>query len=1610
MDNRPTYIAAASIHSESSAESGSVFDSISNAPKFWGLALGSGAVSIANSFITLGNLFQRKEDQESQINFGKWLADYDTDFAKYYRENATSIDTWGFVASSFLPGIGGIKALNLGQKALTTAASTGQVGRGLSWATGLLVPKTETYIANAAKSLANSTSAFRFLQKDVIKAVGSKFHQNALESAAFEVGVLATMHQSPFFEDMTTGDMIWNAGVGLLLGTGIGGVIGSSGIKSGVMKEVSRLDEAGNVVRQKSYIPSSAPAGVRLSLNYENKRIYDDFIQSTDQTKPGVAGETVEIVKQNINIARNSIRATNNEGRTLIREMTIDKGNEVGNYFADVINGLEPMAARNLTLGADNFARIATVPRKTIKEPGKLRPTKLAEMEDGWSFSRLFGDGEGMIMDQANLPKVFPLADKVVPKSAGKSLKETVDRLAEAHKHRLDDYNHDVRNVKTQSVESVQTRYLRAAQNKFSFNFKKPVQIYRGDYPVLEALRAQKANIPNELPIRILDSKGKVLAETTKVDLEDFILRTKQSDIEEMLRQNVSPEEISERLNVSPGYVTGVQVSDNMVENMFYRQSIVNKLNRDQKVPLKDEDIFYRPQYMAVKENKGVADNLYELDNDVSQVFEMYRDVAQQTVDVAASSAVAQVASPELQNVFNTLPEAKTLNQVALDSSRLGPGGGALTFMNGNYFTPEAIVQYVGNVKGRLDSLAQGRLDEKLKGVADNIKMNQAAAVELQTINEIVANTGEIYYLEQGVLKNRKLVEWEKKLADEPDLPAPELPPNVPGEISINNPATADFIAKHIELNGERVTGQKLLRAAQGTESHLDPLGFYPIKPDPTKYNHFVILKDNTMSGQGASKMLHAASKGDLERLVQRVQNEFGDRFQIISKQDSKEFYKARGEYDYDLAIQDPYIDSALHSKGINSQFIPITDPVQIADNFTIWHKKQARMFNADLIGTKYEQAFKELEAKGREFSRLNEATYTSLGQLATEAVDNPYVNYIKTALNISREADYPMLNFINKGSDAWISRLWNQAESLWSGVRGGPNEQTLETINQVFKDHGFQTATYDASLALWANHPAGTNALSKFVRGANGLLATTFLRMDWLNALNNKLGSIILTSTELRHLTNGIKRADPEAAGKLAKISEVLIPGTDNSILAPTKLISNSLNNFLTRPDLVDNYKSLGFITDSVTAARGLMDDLVITGTETETALRKKLSNALEKARKLQDTNKSTKYASTVVNPLRLNQFTEDLNRFMAADISRQIGELAVEAGVISPREIPVIQNTFVNRTQVNLNRSQRPMVFQGPVGMALGLFQSYQFNMMQQLFRYVQPGQRKTAAMLMGMQSSIYGMNGVPGFQALNEYIIGQAAGNSGHEDMYSSIFRAAGDAAPWIMYGAPSNILNTNLYTRGDLTPQHPTILPSSPLDFPVVAKTGQFFGNLKNTVSNIAGGVGIWDSLVTGLEHNSINRPLAGLAQVMRGLAGGKVYGTDRAGNLLSSNDLLSLTSLSRIAGGKPLDESIARDNMWRTSVYRAADAEKRKSLGAQAARLFGSGNEPDYDEMLEKYIQYGGKQAGFNRWIMNQMTRATTSQAEIARQRLSDPYSERLQVIMGGMSEEDFTLQ
>jgi len=226
--------------------------------------------------------------------------------------------------------------------------------------------------------------------------------------------------------------------------------------------------------------------------------------------------------------------------------------------------------------------------------------------------------------------------------------------------------------------------------------------------------------------------------------------------------------------------------------------------------------------------------------------------------------------------------------------------------------------------------------------------------------------------------------------------------------------------------------------------------------------------------------------------------------------------------------------------------------------------------------------------------------------------------------------------------------------------------------------------------------------------------------------------------------------------------------------------------------------------------------------------------------------------------------------------------------------------------------------------------------------------------------------------------------------------------------LLYGIPSNLLQANIYSRGDINPRQITVLPTNMQEIPIVQGWGKFLGNMKSTLTNVAQGGDVWNSLLQGLEHNGVSRPLAGFAQVLGGVQSGSVQSTSSNGSILYSNDLMSWASLTRLAGGRPLDEAITNDAMFRVKSYEASRKDDMNKL-AEAVRttlVHGEVNQTteQMGKFASRYAELGGKQAGFNKWMMNLYKQSNINQSTTLQQSLNNPFTYKMQLLMGGEDE------
>jgi hypothetical protein len=281
------------------------------------------------------------------------------------------------------------------------------------------------------------------------------------------------------------------------------------------------------------------------------------------------------------------------------------------------------------------------------------------------------------------------------------------------------------------------------------------------------------------------------------------------------------------------------------------------------------------------------------------------------------------------------------------------------------------------------------------------------------------------------------------------------------------------------------------------------------------------------------------------------------------------------------------------------------------------------------------------------------------------------------------------------------------------------------------------------------------------------------------------------MLGTELASIKK-LVAGNSELTGSLNELMTVKVPGQQTAVPSTTKLIGSAIKNYFGKDKeaLIARYKANGDIKEIATLHHDIMDNMSYVPGQDPGKWMAKINAAVDKGSKI-----------------TMNDFAEQFTRFIAADVMRQITDPLVKAGKLAAKEQDAYMGVFVNRVQGNYVSSQRPVIFQGTTGAAIGLFQTYAFNVMQQLTRHMEDRNARAIITFGALQSSVYGFNGLPFFDAINQHIIGNAAGNDGHKDAYSFLPAANKELGDWMLYGTASAFplfgdKSPALYSRGDM----------------------------------------------------------------------------------------------------------------------------------------------------------------------------------------------------------------
>lgn len=956
------------------------------------------------------------------------------------------------------------------------------------------------------------------------------------------------------------------------------------------------------------------------------------------------------------------------------------------------------------------------------------------------------------------------------------------------------------------------------------------------------------------------------------------------------------------------------------------------------------------------------------------------------------------------------------INAKSNEADVLGSGGKFLAAANGAYGSFGQKVQFVGR---QLSGWLTGRMKDistQLTPLANALRNDPEAAAELGMFKAVRQRTSESYsflptdltakyfpnatqgaegsnhaVLTRSLIRDEKgnITDWNKNFLPDGFTDGSSSPTD---EVALKNyyelhPTVASWERTNMNINNGRVIAKNSFFAANGLNRKplpLDTLYTPPVNTAQKKFFAFVRTREGTGMADTTPHLVTAESAERLNEIVSSLK----DDYQVVTKDQSALFHKVQGDYDYQRTFGNSQIQSDLASKGILNDIYPTTRAQTLIEDHLNWHSRQETGLARDHIELGNAQLFAELRAMGAAVSSTGTSKFGKVFGQERNNLINPYESYIDTALNVSQKDKYQTWNFANEKAEAFFSTAFTSVRDAFIASTKGV--LPLEEAAKIGEKFGLGNP-YSAGVDVLKNYGLANRLpsqgyLSKMVGAFNSITGTTTIRLDAWQSLIHVLSTPVLLLAEAHSAKQAIQELTTTA----------LPDGSGRVIPATSKVYFKAVANYFddaTHEKYDAMYAKLGADKTTIDAHRAMMTELTLPyGKFTESGLQAKISSLTTKAAKL-----------------TLGDWNQKFDHWITADVGRQL----FEAAGFSGKELEQNVMTFANRVQGNYIAGQRPIAFQGPLGQAMGLFQTYQANMYQQIFRYVEDGNAKSLAILGGLNTTLFGMNSVPGFQALNNHIVGQLAGNPNHNDLYSStsnlLDKQLGDFA---LYGAVSTLTQAGLYSRGDISPRNISFLPINPLQWSAVKAMTNFVGNILDTGEKIAKGGGIGASLLLGLEHNGLSRPLSGMAQMVQG------YTTNTQGSLISANnnvagmsDMFSMGNFSRLLGARPLDEAVAMDASYRSTIYKAKDLARMEELGkALKTDLYGRGRleEDQLTDFAHSYAAIGGNMKNFSGWIMKQSEAANASVANNMFRKLGDPRVKNSMIQMGGVPLPDYT--
>lgn len=788
---------------------------------------------------------------------------------------------------------------------------------------------------------------------------------------------------------------------------------------------------------------------------------------------------------------------------------------------------------------------------------------------------------------------------------------------------------------------------------------------------------------------------------------------------------------------------------------------------------------------------------------------------------------------------------------------------------------------------------------------------------------------------------------------DQGPLLMPAVTPAIAGKRT-PIPAIADELAMETmdsvtSLSRQAGVEQNAIREAQGVPQvslrnhHIPPANF------AGKELIFMATESGEIIGTVAGRTLGASNK--LADEVVLAQGKQGIRLHPVTQADVGRFLEARGEA-FNKTLID-FSDTANQTgaaKGTGQSTLIEVGPGALVDSI------------------------ESIQASLQSSIRQTRAAYFDPQVNQARALHN--VSAPETS-NVGRGSFQRYLGLVYGNSQLSpndpVSRLYNAVESGYDDVlhaigtrkdQAFGNNRTVnratrrrfEALSAKLGEHNPFTDTQDFLERTYAvKRP---QSLARHAAALNKL--TTFLTLGMFETGHALLNLTSLAAT-MPAVIQALKRIPGESAAQYDARTGTFgtIMSDDTAMFNPIRAVMSGMHDFW-QPEFREQMARA--------ANAGLFDQEIAEMVRTITAPREGYAASI--ASKFMDITSF------------LSRRSEELSRSISFAVGLHIAKKGM--GITAEPAQFAFAHRFANDVIGDYRPGNRPRIFQGAVGMPLGLFTTFMINYNTRIFSYIENKQLGALATQFATQAAVFGGQSVPGFDQFMNVIGSNYDGSVnpvdglrkmiGNDDITDTLIYGGLSSLPKL-FGAEDGI---DISSRGNanVNTTVPTLLNFTAA--PGIQMGVKFFELFRKSLQSIRaeGGINVQQELEL-LQSYSQNRFIRNVAIIAAGVS------VDKRQQVITKEVRNGISLAARALGLRPIQESerikaLAR-NRSASFAQRDRMLQMQNNLGSKIRG--GTLEAEDLTEAASEYVRFGGNPSGIASFMANQFLRANISVTE-----------------------------